>query len=291
MAYKGKTAWGNLARSLQEKLDTPVPFEKLGQDVKGAIANSGSKIDIVNDLTTGGADKAASAETVKTLNTKVSRINNPTNLDNDYLDVYVSSSGSDSSNGLSISTPVKTIEKALSMVKSLGVRQRTIFLKEGDSFDEMLMLSNIHGSNIRIATTGNGYASVKGISFYKSSAFIDISRINAKKTGNVTDVESTGLSIVDCNNVAVNNCEISGATTGILVQNSRASLANININNSSRSTVMVVGNSQCSVFRLTGANPLADEVYFCSASVITGDEGTITAKQKVFFQSGGIISF
>lgn len=48
--------------------NTSVGLAKLGQDVLDAIAAAGSKIEIVNDLTTGGADKAASAETAKTLN-------------------------------------------------------------------------------------------------------------------------------------------------------------------------------------------------------------------------------
>lgn len=46
-----------------------VGMSKLGQDVQDKINNAGSNIEIVNNFTTGGADKAASAETVKILKT------------------------------------------------------------------------------------------------------------------------------------------------------------------------------------------------------------------------------
>lgn len=51
--------------------DKSVGINKLGQDVQDAIANAGQKLEIVNDLVTGGATKVASAETVKTLKTQV----------------------------------------------------------------------------------------------------------------------------------------------------------------------------------------------------------------------------
>lgn len=48
-----------------------ISLTKLGQDVLNAINNNGEKIEIVNDFTTGGADKVASAEIVKTLKNSV----------------------------------------------------------------------------------------------------------------------------------------------------------------------------------------------------------------------------
>lgn len=66
-----KNASSEVPESFSGTLLTPgsVGLEKMGQDVQDAINNAGEKIEIVNDVTTGGADKAASAETVKTLNT------------------------------------------------------------------------------------------------------------------------------------------------------------------------------------------------------------------------------
>lgn len=66
-----KNASSEVPESFSGTLLTPgsVGLEKMGQDVQDAISNAGEKIEIVNDVTTGGVDKVASAETVKTLNT------------------------------------------------------------------------------------------------------------------------------------------------------------------------------------------------------------------------------
>ncbi|MDC6267721.1 hypothetical protein [Lysinibacillus fusiformis] len=68
-----KNAPSEIPASFSGTLLTPgsVGLEKLGQDVQDAINNAGGKIVIVNDFTTGGADKAASAETVKVLKNQV----------------------------------------------------------------------------------------------------------------------------------------------------------------------------------------------------------------------------
>lgn len=68
-----KNAPSQVPESISGTLLTPgsIGLEKLGQGVQDAINNAGGKIEIVNDLTTGGADKAASAETVKILKNQV----------------------------------------------------------------------------------------------------------------------------------------------------------------------------------------------------------------------------
>jgi len=48
-------------------IDGSIAFSKLGQDVQDAINNAGTQVEIVNDLTTGGEDKALSAEQGKVL--------------------------------------------------------------------------------------------------------------------------------------------------------------------------------------------------------------------------------
>ena len=52
-------------------IDGSIPLSKLGQDVQDAINNAGTQVEIVNDLTTGGADKALSAEMGKDLKQEI----------------------------------------------------------------------------------------------------------------------------------------------------------------------------------------------------------------------------
>ena len=68
--------------------DGTVSIEKLDQDVQDAINNAGTKVEIVNDLTTGGADKVLSAEMGKELNQSIGDIENDiTALDNKVKDL------------------------------------------------------------------------------------------------------------------------------------------------------------------------------------------------------------
>ncbi|MFJ7731167.1 hypothetical protein ACIQXF_04660 [Lysinibacillus sp. NPDC097231] len=64
-----KNASSEVPNGFSGTLLTPssVGLDKLGQDVQEAINNTSGKVEIVNDLITGGDDKVASAETVKIL--------------------------------------------------------------------------------------------------------------------------------------------------------------------------------------------------------------------------------
>ncbi len=72
-------------------------------------------------------------------------------------DYYVSSSGSDSANGLSSSTPWQTISKVNSVFSSLSPGDRILF-KRGDVFYGSLKLSRSgsSGSPITIGAFGTG---------------------------------------------------------------------------------------------------------------------------------------
>ncbi|MGA3600348.1 coiled-coil domain-containing protein [Lysinibacillus agricola] len=68
--------------------DGTISIEKLGQDVQDAINNAGTKVGIVNDLTTGGADKVLSAEMGKELNQSIGDLENDiAALDNKVKDL------------------------------------------------------------------------------------------------------------------------------------------------------------------------------------------------------------
>ncbi|PJO40083.1 coiled-coil domain-containing protein [Lysinibacillus xylanilyticus] len=68
--------------------DGTVSVEKLDQEVQDAINNAGRKIEVVNDLTTGGADKVLSAEMGKKLNQSIGDLENDlTAIDNKIKDL------------------------------------------------------------------------------------------------------------------------------------------------------------------------------------------------------------
>ncbi|MFC9541657.1 hypothetical protein ACFTQ7_17530 [Lysinibacillus sp. NPDC056959] len=250
------------------------------------------QVTIVNDLTTGGSDKAASAETVKTLNTKVSQIVSPSNLMNDTVTIYVSSTGNDSNDGLSAAKPVKTIAKAVSLIKPLGAKKRTIQLNGGDTFNEVVTLEGVHGSTIEINGTYGNKATVKGFDFTDCSAPIRVLHIDVNVKGNVTSVAMYTAIIDTCARVSMYSGNYSGSSIGIMMTKSYVELSGLNLSNIEASVIEAKSGSYCLVDNISGTNPSAYSYsYSADASIIIGSAGTVTSKVAQHKRSGGQIFF
>ncbi|MFJ6264169.1 hypothetical protein ACIQGW_04000 [Lysinibacillus xylanilyticus] len=253
---------------------------------------SAKQVTIVNDLTTGGSDKAASAETVKTLNTKVSQIVSPSNLMNDTVTIYVSSTGNDSNDGLSAAKPVKTIAKAVSLIKPLGAKKRTIQLNGGDTFNEVVTLNEMHGSEIEINGTYGNKATVKGFEFTDCSSSIRVLHIDVMVKGNVTAVGGYAAYISKCSRVLLYSGTYSGAFYGVNMRESYVNLSMLNISNVQGTAISASSASYCLVDNISGTNPATtSRGYEAVASIIIGSPGTMTAKEAQVKNTGGQIFF
>ncbi|WP_427108595.1 hypothetical protein [Lysinibacillus xylanilyticus] len=251
---------------------------------------SAKQVTIVNDLTTGGSDKAASAETVKTLNTKVSQIVSPSNLMNDTVTIYVSSTGNDSNDGLSTTKSVKTIAKAVELIKPLGAKKRTIQLNGGDTFNEVVTLREMHGSGIEINGTYGNKATVKGFDFEDCTSPIRVLHIDVMVKGNVTSVSSYAAKIVGCARVMLYSGTYNASVMGIYITESYVKLDTLDITNVQTSVISALSASYCLVNSINGANPSANYGYSAESSIIMiGRAGTMTAKVAQYKGSGGQI--
>jgi len=261
---------------------------------------SAKQIEISNNPYQGGIDKAASAEVVMNINDRVIdlQMNKPRNIAYDEMTIYVANTGNDNNDGLSEANPVKTIAKAVTLIKPLGAMKRTIRLKEGDTFNETLDMRSIHGSTVNVygrfainPSSSENRATIKGIDLYDCSSSIDINYIDVKVKGTITNVNSNGAYITRCNKVYISDCSFNGmSNSGINISHSQASIFLVTIANV-QGTVVNVGSGNCIVSNISGANPSADYAYYSNGAIITGNEGTVTAKTAQFKSFGGQIFF
>ncbi len=254
---------------------------------------SAKQVEIVNNTWAGGSDKAASAEVIKELNIKIDNIPKPTNLMNDRITIYVSSSiGNDSNNGLTESAPVKTIDNALYLVKNLGAKEREIRLRAGDVFNEDIYAYDIHGSGLDF--TGNllNPPTVKGIILTRCTAPIGITYIEVKQKGSITNPNWEAAKINSCRKVSISSCTFDGLGRGVSIYDSNVRLWMMTMNNITDILVDAREGSICYTENMSGTNPAATSYGYCSsASIILGWPGSVTTKVAQLKENNGQIFF
>lgn len=203
-----------------------------------------NKDSIVNDLTTGGIDKVASAETVKTLN--ISKADKQDLIANDLikltsnLTLYVATTGSDTTGDGTSAKPFVSIQKAIDSVpKNLGGYNVEINVSAGT-----------YVGNLNIIGFRNGKIEIKGASALANvSSYVISGEINIryndnsiillgfKITGYVESLSSfafirycdlsntgntigVGVSATIGGELSVRGCNISNKTYGAISNNS-----------------------------------------------------------------------
>lgn len=152
---------------------------------------------------------------------------------------YVSAAGSDSNNGLSQSSPVRSIGKVRSLLNSYGRSNAEVLFRRGDTFTVGGMW-DFTGTNSKLGAYGSGNAPViKWNGARQNSPMIQITGTNVAVenltfTTPWTDTDNSNMP--DAMNVAGRNVTIEGCSflslgtaintnqnpTGVLVQDSRA---------------------------------------------------------------------
>ncbi len=125
---------------------------------------------------------------------------------------YFSTSGNDSNSG-SANSPLQS----LALISRLNIRPGdSLLLKGGDIFNDSIILTKngTAGRPILISSYGNGSAVINAdnesaITVFNSS-FIDIKNITCRGSGRKNGNIKSGILISDCNNVNLENVDVSG---------------------------------------------------------------------------------
>ena len=137
--------------------------------------------------------------------------NNDTSQSHAY---YLSVNGDDKDDG-SIEHPLKTIDNLNAMNINAG---DSILFHSGDIFKGNLVLdstkSGSNGKPVVITSYGNGNAIIEGgngtaITIYNLS-YIDINNLTCKGAGRKGGNTKPGITITDCNNISIDDIDVSG---------------------------------------------------------------------------------
>lgn len=159
---------------------------------------------------------------------------------------YFSISGNDANDG-SANAPLKS----LSFINKLSIHPGdSILLKGNDIFYDSIILTKIGSTDkhILIASYGDGHATINAgnesaIVIYQSS-FIDIKNITCKGAGRKEGNIKPGIIISDCNNVNIENIDVSGfQKSGLQLYNCiNTKLDNISAHDNGAAGISVEGN-------------------------------------------------
>ncbi len=145
---------------------------------------------------------------------------NPFTLDvqNEYLttinaDLYVSPNGDDNNDGLTFSTPLKTIAYATHLIESDSSNPKTIYLAEGEYSPEAS--NQIFPISLKKFTSLIGSGQENTFLDSKSVAILQHSKSEHNNFSNFTirnlyDFESHGISVSTSTNIDINNVTIDG---------------------------------------------------------------------------------
>ncbi|WP_341323349.1 hypothetical protein NSQ62_07715 [Solibacillus sp. FSL H8-0523] len=214
----------------------------------------------------------------------------------DYVDgtviIYVNNNGSDTNDGKSAATAVKTIAKAVELVKRVNAKDREIKLAEYQVFNEVVDLSGIHGNRLTFNGTYNARATVKGFRIEDSTALIRIIHTDIRVIAPITEVYVYGAYILNCPLVHIYYGTWEGVVIGVDVSFSKVSVEYITFNNVPGSIIEADKSSYVYVDQLSGSNPASTaSTYNSYASIITGRPGTVTTPMAQRKGTGGQIFF